>query len=241
MADTFVLAAAVRAVDASPLPLPTDDALAALELHGPRILELGAGAGVWTALLRARRQVECCACDAAPAPAHTFTEVERCASLVEAARLHAPTHTLLLVGRDDVEALRAFADAGGSLVAHVGALPSCVLALSEFASTVALLFERMVSVALPADATPPQQLTIWKRRAAPASAGQQQYGVLDVRLELVDMEAPEWARQQQQQPTAAAAAAPPVQPPGAPHVSVSGNKITFSSRKEFEDALPEGF
>ena len=205
--DSFLIAADTRAADAAALPadaplrrpLPTDDAIALLELFGNSIVELGAGAGVWSALIRARGLSECIAYDSDP-PAQTFTQVLK-KSGHEAAALHSD-HTLLIV-RDhsaqlnEAAALEAFVDAGGKMVAYVGVLAST--ADPSFAATLTASFEQQVAVALPGGA---DQLTCWSKRASPPPAGvaaASTTGILDVRLELVDMEAPEWAAAQANQ------------------------------------------
>ena len=58
--DSFLAAAALRSCAAASGPLPTDDALAALELHGSNICVASTqGSTLWTALLRARGLVSC--------------------------------------------------------------------------------------------------------------------------------------------------------------------------------------
>lgn len=196
---SFLRAAEARAADAASLPadapyrrpLPTDDAIALLELFGP-IVELGAGAGVWAALLRERGLAACVCYDADPPP-HTFTHVERGGH--EMASRHAEDHTLLLVrgaaNCDEAQALQAFVDAGGTKVAYVGS-PSVD---SPFAVALHHAFVREVCVVLPGGA---DELTCWSLRPQPSSSGDgasnaTTCGILDVRLELVDLEAPEWA------------------------------------------------
>ncbi len=224
--ESFLTAAAWRTLDATAArPLPTDDALAALELHGS-ICEVGADEGVWGALLRKRGLVHV-VCYAHEPPAHAFTHVlpgdEKMAA-------HHADRTLLLVRGakqlDECEAINAFMQAGGRLVAHVGELQ--VPALASFAALLAAAFEKQVTVALPSD-----QLTIWQRKPAPAAAGAASCGVLDVRLELVDMEAPEWAN-------------PPKEPPKPFEPVIGGRTVqpTMSReamQKAFEDSLPDGF
>ena len=205
MSDSFLLAAGMRAVDASSpdRPLPTDSAMAALELHGA-VCEVGAGAGVWSALLRARGLIDCACYDEAPPP-HTYTAVVGCKAS-SAASLH-PQSTLLMVRpSEDADALQAFADGGGSVVAHAGelAVGSC------FARKLSDEFERQVTVVLAASSR--DELTIWQKRSS-----QSTNAVLDVRLELVDLEAPDWAAPRQ------------------PHAP---SQMTL---KAFKDSLPEGF
>ena len=100
-------------------PLPTDDALAALELHGP-VCQLGTGDGVWAYGLRVRGLVDCVCYDKAP-QLHTYTHV--LTGDHTAAIQHADRTLLLVRGAqqlDESAALEAFSRAGGSLVAHVG-------------------------------------------------------------------------------------------------------------------------
>ena len=243
MSDSFLDAAMERAIDAAAIlrhrPLPNDDALAALELHGS-VCELGAGDGVWSALLRKRGLIKCVSYDCMP-PDHAYTHVLRGGH--EMASQHAD-RTLLLVrgaeGIDFVAALQAFVKAGGSVLAYAGrlALPA---AQSEFAADGAgsatapfetLLtsqFELHVTVTLPG--LNGDLLTFWRRKP-PISTGASACGVLDVRLELVDMEAPDWA------------AAP--KPPAArgPEMTVENGGRTIRptmDRAAFEAALPDDF
>ena len=181
MSSSFLLASANRTADTLPRPLPIDDALAALELHAP-ICEVGAGDGVWSALLRARGLCKVVAYDWAP-PATAITEVRRGGA--DAASLHTD-HTLLLIRPSDcIQALRHFLQAGGHQVAHVG----CLCPASDFATLLESKLEKQVTVLLPAAS---EALTIWQKRQ-PTQAGQATTGVLDVRLELCDLEAPDWA------------------------------------------------
>lgn len=211
MSQSFLAAAAARAFDAAAAarPLPTDDALAALELLGP-VCQLGAGDGVWAYGLRVRGLVDCVCYDAAP-QMHSYTHV---LSGGHAAASQHTDRTLLLVRGaqqlDDSAALEAFSRAGGSLVAHVGLLPvgkdaaTCSGSGSgsasagsgesghdSFARELVQAFERQLTVILPGPLG--DRLTVWKKKAPPAPAGQTECGVLDVRLELVDLEAPDWA------------------------------------------------
>jgi hypothetical protein len=78
--------------------------------------------------------------------------------------------------------LNAYSAAGGATVAHVGAIGDAL------AAALSSTYERHVSVTLSDDT-----LTFWVLRKAQHSAAAQTFGVLDVRLELVDLEAPEWA------------------------------------------------
>ena len=187
MSVTFLLAADERAIDcALTRPLPTDDAVAALELHGP-ILELGAGEGVWGALLRTRGLTTCMCYDPAPSRS-AMTEVLQGDHTIICR--HASDHTLLLVrggAHDELAALQSYANAGGGMVAHVGSLDVAASGSSGFAAELTGGFERHVSVVLPGGN---DQLTFWSRKQPAASSA---YGVLDVRLELVDLEGPDWA------------------------------------------------
>ena len=112
-------------------------------------------------------------------------------------------------------------------MAHVGDLHA-----PDLASFTALLldaFEKQVTVSLPAG----DRLTIWKRKQPAASGSATAYRVLDVRLELVDMEAPDWAN-------------PPKDPPKPFEPVIGGRTVkpTMSReamRKAFEESLPDGF
>ena len=160
--DSFLAAAALRSCAAASGPLPTDDALAALELHGSNICVASTqGSTLWTALLRARGLVSCV--ELGP-----LSPVERYND-----------HLLLLVEPRCDEVLEQFMDAGGSLVALVGGESDVPQALS-------VGFSRQLTVELRE-----HLLSVWQR-VDPAAL----HGMLDVRLELVDMEAPEWASQQ---------------------------------------------
>ena len=193
MAASFLAAAAARALDVAicQRPFPTDDCLAALELHAP-ICELGAGAGVWCHFLRQRGIAECLCFDEAP-PSCCSTQV--LAGGPEQAAQHSD-HTLLLVQGaehlDPARALEAFMDAGGTTVAHVG-VPLDLCTSSAFAAMLLTSCELSVTVELPTDA---HRLTFWqKRRDAAAASSAPSFGVLDVRLELRDLEeAPDWAK-----------------------------------------------
>lgn len=196
MSESFLVAVATRTLDSTADAsddgqlLPTDDALAALELHGP-ICQMGAGKGVWAALLRERGLAECICYDPTP-PKLTYTEVLTGGH--EKSAQHCD-HTLLLVSLDEQEALstlRAYMTAGGSMVAHVGVTPSSIQQAGDdtFAAALADTFERHVSVTLPGVS---DHLSFWRKRPSPPPAGAPSFGVLDVRLELVDLEAPDWA------------------------------------------------
>jgi pimeloyl-ACP methyl ester carboxylesterase len=119
------------------------------------------------------------------------------------------------------------AAAGGKLMAHVGDLHAPDLA--SFTTLLFDAFEKQVTVALPGG----DRLTIWKRKQPAASGSATGYGVLDVRLELVDMEAPDWAN-------------PPKDPPKPFEPVIGGRTVkpTMSReamRKAFEERLPDGF
>ena len=193
--QSFLLAADERAIDAAlKRPLPTDDAIAALELHGP-IVELGAGGAYWTALLRERGLTTCVCYD--QSPSSTVTKVLQGGP--ESVVAHAEDHTLLLVrgalDLDEEAALLAYSEAGGNVVAYVGR-PGMETSGSKFATALTRSRERSLSVLLPCG----DRLTFWSRKPAlaPTADGTSApaaptCGVLDVRLELVDLEAPEWA------------------------------------------------
>ena len=237
MSETFLDAAAERAIDAAAhhhgRPLPTDDALAALELHGS-VFELGAGEGIWMALLRKRKLVPCVCYDRTPLP-HTYAHV--LAGGEEMAAQHADRTLLLVRGSKNLDlcvALDTFLAAGGSTVAYVGAFAAaaerngerCDGLFERFKAALQASFDRNVTVALPGSNK--DLLTIWRRKLT----GAQQCGVLDVRLELVDMEAPDWA------------AAP--KPPGSqgPEMVLENGGRTIRpamDRAAFEAALPDDF
>ena len=184
MSASFLRSAFERAADLAVLtrPVPNDDALAALELHGP-VLEISAGAGLWSGLLRARGLVDCACFDLNP-PAHTYTDVQQ--GGLELIPQHAD-HTLLCVRGHaavdhELQAISSYIAVGGTTVAYAG-VPDASVARALESS-----YERVVTVQLPAAI---DQLSFWRR--APSGAAAPTYGVLDVRLELVDLETPEWA------------------------------------------------
>lgn len=184
MSASFLRAMLERADDTAARPLPTDDALAALELHGP-ILELGAGAGIWSALLRERNLVRC-VCFDERVHERTYTDVQP--GGLEVIEKYADSHALLLVHAplqmlDELAALKAYTTAGGRTLAYVGAL------CGEFSAMLAETFERQITVSLSND----ERLTFWMRRPPRGAAGAAAFPTLEVRLELVDMEAPDWA------------------------------------------------
>ena len=244
MSASFLDAVAMRAIEAaSDRPLPTDDALAALELHGS-VVEIEAGVGVWGALLRKRNLVHWCGYDSAP-PTDALTHVLPGGPNMAS---HHTDRTLLLVRglknpADSCTALAAFVEAGGTTVAHVGGElggPSSTSADAEFSAMLAEgCFERNVTVALASSSV---QLTFWQRRLplpAAIAVGDMPpptaCGVLDVRLELVDMEAPEWANPPP---------AKPVEGPFKPEIGGRSIRPTMSReemRKQFEASLPDGF
>ena len=225
--ESFLAVVAWRALDAAgSRPLPTDDALATLELHGA-VCEIGAEDGVWGGLLRRRGLVHC-VCYAREPSEDAFTHVLPGDENMAA---HHTDRTLLLVrgGKklDEREALNAFTKAGGKLMAHVGDLHAPDLA--SFTALLVDAFEKQVTVSLPAG----DRLTIWKRKQPAASGSATAYRVLDVRLELVDMEAPDWAN-------------PPKDPPKPFEPVIGGRTVkpTMSReamRKAFEESLPDGF
>ena len=244
MSDSYLDAVEMRAVEAaSDRPLPTDDALAALELHGA-VCELGGGTGVWSALLRRRGLVHCVCYDDSAPQAHALTHV--LPGGAKMAAHHADRVLLLVRGHkalDESAALTAFMDAGGDMVAHVGSLDGQCADANDvrFATMLAQAFERHVTVVLPSGN---DRLTFWKRRAtapppsAASSGGEppppvSACGVLDVRLELVDMEAPEWANPPK-----------PQEGPFRPEIGGRSVQPTMSReemRQQFEASLPEGF
>lgn len=203
--------------------MPNDDALAALGLHAP-ICELKAGCGYWSALLRARGVECACYDDddegegegaGGGGDDHSrFTPVARGGA--ERAAEHASSHTLLVISPHattaaaaaagaageqpawDAAALASFVGAGGTAVAHVGELDLPVTALDGLGTTSRAFrtelrdkFEKQVSVSLPNWPAAQDELTIWRKKPAGAAAGAP---VLDVKLELVDLEGPEWAK-----------------------------------------------
>ena len=240
--ESFLTAVAMRAIEAaSNRPLPTDDALAALELHGS-VCEISAGAGVWSGLLRKRGLVHCVCYDSAP-PAHALTHVLPGGPNMAS---HHTDRTLLLVRgvdpADQCTALTAFVEAGGTVVAHVGRKTALDRqrtsgAEMQLATMLADGFELQVTVDLPSSG---DRLTFWQKASPPAAhsgaadlPAPTKCGVLDVRLELVDMEAPDWAN-------------PPKPPSGPFQPEIGGRTIrpTMSAeamRAEFEASLPDGF
>ena len=193
MSDSFLCAASERWADAQVLlsrrPIPSDNCLAALELHEP-IVELGAGAGVWCALLRQRGLADCVCYDTSP-PIHTHTEVWP--GSVEKATEHSD-HTLLLVhGAQDLDpaaAVKTYIDGGGQTVAYAGELEGSMIAV-----ILLMTCELHVTVSLPGDAA--GALTFWRRKPAAEPSGGlgSSCGVLDVKLELADLEdVPDWAQ-----------------------------------------------
>jgi hypothetical protein len=164
--------------------IPSEAAIDALVALQTPLLELGAGAGYWGALLR-MRGVECVLYDRAPPTAEgnnpffsrQYTIVlegdERKASL------H-PDHTLMMVwpfseeeaeagmpdsDQWDVRALRLYA---GSTVVHVGELQldayNCTTS-SAFKHELASTFMQVQCIKLPSWPNCSDELTIWKRRS----------------------------------------------------------------------------
>ena len=155
---------------------------------------------------------------------------------------HHADRTLLLVRGHSVTddkcvALSSFMGAGGDIVAHVGGElrgGQSAPADAQFASALATDFELQVTVSLPSSG---DQLTFWKRRPPARVDGSDVQpaacGVLDVRLELVDMEAPDWA-------------GPPRPQEGPFKPEIGGRSIhpTMSReamRQQFEASLPDDF
>jgi hypothetical protein len=236
MSESFLHAATMREIDAGAdagRPLPIDDALAALELHGP-ICELGAGAGVWSALLRARGLVSCICYDPLP-PKKTHTEVLRGDHAVASEH---PDHTLLLVRGarhlDRLLALEAYHQAGGRVVALV-ADEEFVVGDLEFSAALLCDFERQITVVLPGS----DRLYFWVKRPPPPAAGSsapaKTYGVLDVKLELVDLEAPDWAAATANGPDAPQTGGPFVPQVGGRTISVMGGTESAGSAAMAED------
>lgn len=170
--------------------IPSDAALDAIGSLGVPVMELGAGAGYWGALLRARG-IECVLYDRAPPTAdgnnmyfnQQFTDVLLGDHSMAAEH---PSHALLLVwpyseeearqpwARDadpwDVRALRLYK---GSTVLHVGEMDevshNCTTS-RLFKQLLTATFREVRSIELPAWPHAKDVLTIWKRASGAITA-----------------------------------------------------------------------
>jgi hypothetical protein len=158
--------------------VPCDEALDALRALSP-LLEVGAGAGYWAALLRARG-TDVLATDAAPPDGAAALSQVACAEGAHAAAQHGAARTLLLVwplppgdvgAPWDAAALAAFP---GRVVAHVGEargatplrghLAHGATTSAAFQDALARDFECVRRVPLPTRPGLEDELTIWERR-----------------------------------------------------------------------------